>query len=72
MDPTTPGDGPTNATKAGVLGVVSTILALAVSFGADLSGEQVGAIMAAVSAVGTLAILLTKNMSKKRIPDPPQ
>ena len=37
-----------------VAGVVSAVIALAVSFGADLSSEQVGAIMAVVAAVTAL------------------
>ena len=34
-----------------VSGLVSAVIALAVSFGADLSSEQVGAVMAVVAAV---------------------
>lgn len=37
-----------------VAGVISAVIALAVSFGADLSSEQVGAIMAVVAAVTAL------------------
>lgn len=38
-----------------ISGLVSAVIALAVSFGADLSSEQVGAVMAVVAAV--LAVL---------------
>lgn len=68
-NPEASGNGITNATKAAILGVVSTVLALVISFGVDLSTDQVGAIMAAVSAVGTLAILLTRKNSAKRLKD---
>lgn len=37
-----------------VAGVISAVIALAVSFGADLSSEQTGAIMAVVAAVTAL------------------
>jgi len=40
---------------AAVLATVQTIIALAVAFGIDLSGTQVGAILAAIAAVGGLA-----------------
>lgn len=39
-----------------VTGVVSALIALGVSFGLDLSGEQTGAIMAAVAAVMALVV----------------
>lgn len=39
-----------------VVGLVSTIIALVVAFGIRLTADQVGAIMAVVSALGALAV----------------
>lgn len=36
---------------AAILGAIQTVLALVVAFGINLSGEQVGAILAVVAAV---------------------
>lgn len=44
-----------------IAGVISAVLALAISFGAHLSTEQVGAIMAVVSAV--LAVVVRQKVS---------
>jgi hypothetical protein len=63
------GFGLTNATKGMILGVVSTVLALILAFGVELSSEQVAAIIAAVDAVLVLWIGLTYKESPKRIPD---
>lgn len=43
-----------NREPAAILGVVQTVLALVVAFGLKLTPEQVGAIMAASSAVVAL------------------
>lgn len=39
-----------------IIGLVETVLALGIAFGLDLSGEQVGAIMAVTTAV--LAVVI--------------
>ena len=39
---------------AAVIAAIQTIIALAVAFGIDLTGEQTGAILAAIAAVGGL------------------
>lgn len=44
-----------------ISGLVSAVIALAVSFGADLSSEQVGAVMAVVAAV--LAIVVRQQVT---------
>lgn len=47
-----------NREPAMILGVIETVLALVLAFGLDLSGEQVGAIMAAAAA---LLALITRS-----------
>lgn len=59
----------TNATKGALLGVVNTVLALIVSFGVDLSADQIGTIMACVNAIFTALILVTYKNSPKRVSD---
>lgn len=59
----------TNATKGLITTFVNTALALAVSFGAELSTEQIGAIIACVNAAIALFIGLTYKRSHKRVPD---
>lgn len=44
-----------------ISGLVSAVIALAVSFGADLSSEQVGAVMAVVAAA--LAIVVRQQVT---------
>jgi len=60
---------PTNATKAQVIVVVNTVVALLVSFGLNLSNEQMAAITAAVNAILSLWVGLTYKDSPKRLPD---
>lgn len=59
----------TNATKGLIASFVNTALALSVSFGADLSTEQIGAIISCVNAAIALFIGLTYKRSRKRVPD---
>jgi hypothetical protein len=59
----------TNATKAQIIVVINTIIALAASFGFDLSNEQMAAITTAANAVLGLWVGLTYKDSPKRIPD---
>lgn len=59
----------TNSTKALVIAAVNALLGLAVSFGVDLTTEQVGAILAVANSLGALAVALTYKNSPKRIPD---
>ncbi len=59
---------PTNATKAQVIAVANTVLALVISFGFELSADQIGAILAAVNALASLWVGLTYRQSPKRIP----
>lgn len=59
----------TNATKAQIIVVLNTVIALLVAFGIDLSTEQSAAITTAVNAVLGLWIALTYKDSPKRIPD---
>lgn len=59
----------TNATKANIIAVINAVLGAAVLFGLPLSEEQLGGIMAAVNAIGILAVGLTYQNSSKRIPE---
>jgi hypothetical protein len=59
----------TNATKAMLIAVINAGLGLAVSFGVEVSPEQMGAILAFVNAALALVVGLTYKSSAKRIPD---
>ena len=61
------GFGLTNATKAVILGVVSSALNLLIVFGFELSGDQVSGINAFVDSILILWIALTFKDSPKRI-----
>jgi hypothetical protein len=59
----------TNATKAALISFLNAALGLAVVFGADLSEEQIGAILTAANAFLGLYVALTYQLSPKRVPD---
>lgn len=57
----------TNATKGLVAAFINAVLSAVVTFGVDLSTDQVGAIMLCVNAALALWIGLTYTQSAKRI-----
>ncbi len=59
----------TNATKAGIITLANTLLALLVAFGVSLSDAQTAAIVAALNAALALWVGLTFQNSPKRVPD---
>ncbi len=59
----------TNATKAGIITLANTLLALLVAFGVSLSDAQTAAIVAALNAALALWVGLTFQNSAKRVPD---
>lgn len=58
----------TNATKANLIAAINALLALAVTFGVNLSDAQTAAVSVAVNAILTLWVGLTYKDSPTRIP----
>lgn len=59
----------TNATKAGVIAILNAAIALAVSFGVELSDAQTASVVALANAILGLWVAATYKQSPKRIPD---
>jgi hypothetical protein len=59
----------TNATKAIIITLVNSGMALAVAFGLSLSNEKQAAVLGFVNALMAAAVLLTYKQSPKRIAD---
>lgn len=57
----------TNAVKAQIIVVINAILGLLTAFGVDLSDAQQGALLVVVNAVLGLWVLVTYQLSHKRI-----
>jgi uncharacterized membrane protein YkgB len=58
------------AIVSAIIAVIETLIALLVAFGLKLTGEQVGAIMAFVTAVGGLiSILIVRPRVTLRLPE---